>query len=346
MPSKIDTTPLKRWFLETRRDLPWRNNPSPYQVWVSEVMLQQTQVKVVIPYFERWMERFPTIKSLAEADLDQVIKLWEGLGYYSRARNLHEGARQVIDRFGGILPESSEELAKIKGLGPYTIGAILSFAYHQKAPAVDGNVLRVISRLFQITDDFSKAAPVKKVWELAGSLLPEKESWIINEALIELGATLCTRTPKCRECPLKASCQSFTFGDPTKIPYKSKKTPIEYLYRAVPVITCEEHILLRRGDKGILMSDLHEFPYFPCEPTPPQPKDLQKQLPFKTSYIQSLATVSHSFTRYQATLFPFHFEAAACSSFPNHQWYPLTSMQSLAFSSGHKRILHELLKGT
>ncbi|NGX59959.1 MAG: Adenine DNA glycosylase [Chlamydiae bacterium] len=148
MKKAIET--LKHWFKEEKRNFPWRIAPNPYTVWISEVMLQQTRAAVVIPYFERWMKRFPSIQSLADATVDEVIKMWEGLGYYSRARALHEGARYVVAHYHGKLPSSLQLLQKIKGLGPYTIGAIQSFAFHQKAPAVDGNVMRVISRLYPL----------------------------------------------------------------------------------------------------------------------------------------------------------------------------------------------------
>ena len=160
---------LKRWFLDQKRDFPWRENPSPYAVWVSEVMLQQTQAAVVISYFERWMQRFPTIQALADAPLEDVIKEWEGLGYYARARNLHAGARYVVENYEGQLPANAEQLYKIKGLGHYTVGAILSFAFQQRKAAVDGNVLRVLARYYGITDDIGKSATVKKCKDLLKS---------------------------------------------------------------------------------------------------------------------------------------------------------------------------------
>jgi len=339
----IDLKPLKIWFRAHKRDLPWRNAPSSYQVWVSEVMLQQTQVKVVIPYYERWMKRFPNISSLASASLDEVIKLWEGLGYYSRARNLHEGARQVLEHFNGEIPHNFHDLARIKGLGPYTIGAILSFAFHQKIPAVDGNTQRVIARLYHLTDDFSKSAASKKVWDLAETLLPEEEPWIINEALIELGATVCTRKPQCSVCPLRKSCQSYSQGDAASIPFKSRKTPVENLYRIVTVVHCQGKLLIQRGEKGNVMSDLHEFPYFPCGSEGAAPEEVLAHLDFRTQIIQSLPIVSHGFTRYQTTLYPFYLEAHTCSSVSNSQWIEIETLKSLAFSSGHRRILDHFL---
>ena len=190
----LDFYPLKKWFLIEQRDLPWRKINDPYAIWISEIMLQQTQVAVVIPYYLKWMQRFPTIQALAEAESDEVIKMWEGLGYYSRARNLHAGARYLIEFFGGILPNNESDLAKIKGLGPYTIGALLSFAFHQKKAAVDGNVMRVMARCYELDDDIAKSKTQKKIRHLVEEILPEDESWIVNEALIELGATTVSYT--------------------------------------------------------------------------------------------------------------------------------------------------------
>ena len=175
-------------------------------------MLQQTQVSVVIPYFDRWMNRFPTLRHLAKATLDEVIKEWEGLGYYSRARNLHEGARYVLEKHEGILPETREELQKIKGLGPYTIGAIRSFAFHHKAAAVDGNVIRVLARYFKIEDDIAKPKTIQMIRDRAEAILPEIEPWIVAEALIELGATLCTKKLRM----LKLSAESILCKLPTR----------------------------------------------------------------------------------------------------------------------------------
>jgi len=337
---------LKHWFQCQQRDLPWRDNPSPYAVWVSEVMLQQTQVSVVIPYFERWMKRYPSIQALASTDIDEVLKDWEGLGYYSRARNLHAGAQYVIDHYQGRLPDSPEHLAKIKGLGTYTIGAILSFAFHQRMAAVDGNVVRVLTRYFAIADDIAKTPTIKRVRDLAQELLPEKESWIISEALIELGATICTRQPKCIQCPLKGSCKSFLQGITNKIPFKSTKTSITNLYRAVAVITSQGQILISRGQKGKVMADLCEFPYFEVDEPAASIKlienHMKEKLGLKPIWKQKLTQVKHSFTRYQALLMPHHFNVDIPKPVPGYEWLSLDSLKKLPFAGGHRSILTEV----
>ncbi len=337
---------LKEWFLAEKRELPWRHNPDPYAVWISEVMLQQTQVSVVLPYFLRWMELFPTIPALAAASLDQVIKAWEGLGYYSRARNLHEGARYLVEHFGGQLPSTEEQLAKIKGLGPYTIGAILSFAFHQKKAAVDGNVLRVLARYFQIEEDIAKASTVKKMRALAESFLPDEEPWIVGEALIELGATICQRKAHCGECPLKTGCQSYRHGLVDQLPIKSRAVKTEYLYRAVAVIQCDGYFLVKRGKKGKIMSDLYEFPFFETIKEGMTPQQLQKhinlQLGLSVKIGHSLSSVEHGFTRYQARLDPVIFACAQRLAVPDLEWLDLEALKQRAFSSGHRRIFQSI----
>lgn len=345
----LDIERLKNWFLSEKRDLPWREaNLSPYAVWVSEVMLQQTQVAVVKPYFIRWMERFPTVEALAQASLDEVIKMWEGLGYYSRARNLHAGAQYVVQHWGGEIPSKASELQKIKGLGPYTIGAILSFAFHQKVAAVDGNVLRVLARYFNIHGDIAKGATVKKMRELTESLLPQEEPWIVNEALIELGATVCQKKARCSVCPLKTSCAAFAQGTVQQLPVKSKGAKTEYLYRAVAIIRHGNHILLRRGEKGKIMSDLHEFPYIETAQSGLMieafQEKLQQQLGLSLEFEKALEAIPQSFTRYQVKLNPIIFRSTNLLVVKGGlMWKSLDEIHQLAFSSGHRRILKQLL---
>lgn len=344
----IEINKLKKWFIAHRRDLPWRDNPAPYAVWVSEVMLQQTQVAVVIRYFERWMKLFPTIRDLASAPVDKVIKEWEGLGYYSRARNLHEGAKYVLEHHNGQLPASEADLKKIKGLGPYTIGAILSFAFHQRRAAVDGNVLRVLARYYCLSDDISQSRSVKKIHHLAQTLLPENEPWLVSEALIELGATICGRKPKCLDCPLKNSCRAFAQGMTDTLPFKSVKTKTTPLYRTVAVVMHQDRFLVRRGLKGEIMSDLHEFPYFDLKQAQADVKDLQfrlqTDLKLDVELKRSLSQVKHSFTRYRAQLFPHLFFAKDVVNVPGYEWVTFEGLKSLAFSSGHRRIYLEILR--
>lgn len=341
---------LKDWFLSNKRSFPWRETQDPYAIWVSEVMLQQTQAVVVVPYFLRWMHRFPNIRILAEAEEKEVIKIWEGLGYYSRARNLHEGARYLIQQGKDTLPNSEEELMKIKGLGPYTIGAILSFAFHQRKAAVDGNVLRVIARCFQIEDDIAKAATQKKFRQLVEQLLPVEEPWIISEALIELGATICQRKPKCRICPLSKECLSYRNYCTDRLPVKSKGPAITHLYRSVTVIAHQGNYLVKKGKKGEIMADLYEFPFFETkEEGLVAEKIIQKvkeEYVLNTHSILELPLVTHGFTRYQVRLTPFLLEVNQAMLIQEFEWLSLEELQNRPFSSGHRRILQHLLNLT
>jgi len=305
--------------------------------------LQQTQVAVVIPYFERWMIRFPTISILAAASLEEVIKEWEGLGYYSRARNLHEGAKYVVQHYKGELPANREDLSKIKGLGPYTVGAILSFAFHQRAAAVDGNVLRVLARFYGLEDDISKGPTVKKMQTMAEALLPEEQPWLIAEALIELGATVCCRVAKCFECPLNKGCEAYARGMADRLPVKSGQSKTIALYRAVAVVTHEDRFLVKLGTKGKVMADLCEFPYFEFT-TDQIEKDavvtrVEKELKLDVKWISELPSVKHTFTRYRAMLMPHRFIADKAITIDGYEWMSVETLKKKAFSSGHRRIL-------
>lgn len=340
---RFPTEELKNWFLENKRLFPWRENPTPYGVWVSEIMLQQTQAAVVVPYFERWMETFPTLIDLANAEKAEVIKMWEGLGYYSRAVNLYEGARYCVEHYESKIPENQEDLSKIKGIGPYTLGAILSFAFHKKIAAIDGNILRVIARYFAISDSIDMQSTKQEISKRVFDFLPEEGSHIINEALIELGATLCQKKPQCTFCPLQSGCVAYARGLTTQLPKKNLKQPPTLLFRAVAIIQREKSVLLTKGVKGRVMAELYEFPYIEMEKFSSLEEiksAFEERLQLKLDFIKSLPIEKHTFTRYRATLFPLIFDCKKMSE--GHFWH--SDPLKLPFSSGHRRILHEWLK--
>jgi A/G-specific adenine glycosylase len=334
--------PLKTWFAQFKRDLPWRRDPTPYAVWISEVMLQQTQVAVVIDYFKRWMERFPTIEHLAAASLEEVIKTWEGLGYYSRARSLHRAAQYLVQRHAGTLPATSEFLRQIPGIGPYTTGAILSFAFRQKAAAVDGNVIRVLARFAAVEEEVESSRFKKWVWDYAQSLLPDEEPWLVVEGLIELGATVCTRQPKCPQCPLSSHCLGLKKGIADLLPIKRKKIEVTPLYRQVTVVQAGEFYLLRKGKKGSLMADLYEFPYFEGVEQDQVSGLLSELFKLSAAFVDALSPVQHHFTRYRALLFPSLWKVPEPIEVEDHHWIDRFSLKQLPFSSGHKKILNLL----
>lgn len=257
---------LLAWYQRGNRNLPWRKNKDPYRIWVSEIMLQQTRVDTVIPYFERFMANFPTVQALAEAPEDEVLKCWEGLGYYSRARNLQAGAKMVMELYRGIIPDDKESVAGLKGVGPYTTGAIMSIAFNRPEPAVDGNVMRVLSRYFCLEDDIAKPSTRVGIEKLAASLIPEGAAGDFNQALMELGALVCTpKSPSCLPCPVMEHCEARMAGRETELPIKTKAKPPRQEYRlAVIVEGTGEHagkVLVRQRPDTGLLAQMWELPH-------------------------------------------------------------------------------------
>ena len=254
--------PLLSWYHSRARILPWREDPKPYKVWISEIMLQQTRVEAVKPYFERFMAAFPDVASLAEAQDDHLMKMWEGLGYYNRARNLKAAAIQIMDQFDGCIPSSKEELLTLPGIGSYTAGAISSIAYGVPNPAVDGNVLRVISRVTEDDADIMKASVRTAMEKDLLEIMPENRAGAFNQALMELGATVClpNGAPLCEACPWKEVCRAQKSGRWRELPVKSKAKARRIEDRTVLVIKAEDKVLLhKRANKGLL-AGLYEFP--------------------------------------------------------------------------------------
>lgn len=248
-------TDLLNWYRENKRDLPWRKQAAPYHVWVSEIMLQQTRVDTVIPYYEQFMRLFPNMEHLAYAKEEAILKAWEGLGYYSRVRNLQVAVREVVEQYGGVVPRTRKEISTLKGIGPYTAGAILSIAYGQREPAVDGNVMRVLSRILHISDDIRKAATRKKFEECLYELIDPDDPGSFNQGLMELGALICTPTsPLCGVCPVQSHCQAFALGIQTSLPVKTKKKKPKKVAIASFLLQDEDgHVLIeKRPDQGLL----------------------------------------------------------------------------------------------
>ncbi len=242
------------WFQKEQRDLPWRRTADPYQIWISEVMLQQTRVDTVIPYYKRFVEQFPTVDSLAAAEEETLLKLWEGLGYYSRARNLQAGVREVAANYGGVVPNTRKEISALKGVGPYTAGAVLSIAYGVPEHAVDGNVMRVLSRILLIEEDIAKPKTRKVFEQAVTELISHEDPSSFNQGLMELGALICTPTsPKCLLCPVRDHCEAFHAGKETDLPIKTKTKKNRSVDFAMAAIRSGDKILMeQRPDKGLL----------------------------------------------------------------------------------------------
>ena len=253
---------LLAWYRKHRRDLPWRRTQDPYAIWVSEIMLQQTQVKTVIPYYLRFLERFPSLDALAAADEEAVLASWAGLGYYRRCRLLQQGARHVQAQYAGVLPQDPETLESIPGIGPYTAGAIASIAFQRPAPLVDGNVIRVFSRLFGLKGSRKSSELKKRVWEQAGQLIDPKYPGDFNQALMELGATCCrTQIPACERCPVVAGCRAARLGRPEDFPEPTPEGKTVQLHRMVAVCRRGDAVLLVKKKQGRWFQGMWELPH-------------------------------------------------------------------------------------
>ena len=258
------TNLLIEWYLQKKRDLPWRNTTNPYPIWLSEIILQQTRVAQGMPYFYAFLESFPTVKELAIADEQQVLKLWQGLGYYSRARNLHQTAQYIANELDGVFPNSYAGLIQLKGIGEYTAAAIASFAYNEPVPVVEGNVFRVVSRYFGIESDISAGKTKKEFTALAAELLSKEQPALFNQAIMEFGAMHCTpKNPDCENCIFNSSCVALQKGLVVQLPFKSKKIKIRKRYFNYIVLQDKKGNtkIQQRTDKGI-WHNLYEFPLF------------------------------------------------------------------------------------
>lgn len=310
--------PLLEWFGASQRTLPWRQNRTPYRVWISEVMLQQTQVRTATPYFERWMARFPTLPSLACAPLGEVLKAWEGLGYYRRARLLHEGAKRVVAEQRGELPTTYNELLKLPGIGPYTAAAVASLAFDEAVLAIDGNVKRVAARLFLIPGEVSE----KTAKAALAPHLPFEQAGAFNEALMELGATVCVpRAPHCEACPLSAHCKAFQTGQTASFPHPKARKRVPHLRRYALVCLQESALWLQQRAPDEMLGGLWGFVLREDEPRG-----------------QPLEPVQHAYTHFKITATPVIVRTPP----PSGQWVDRTELETLALSRLDYKILGRL----
>ncbi len=302
---------LLEWYAKNARELPWRSTQSPYRTWISEIMLQQTQVDTVTPYFSAWMERFPDVETLAEANEQEVLSYWEGLGYYSRARNLHKAARIVQSEMGGKLPKTAKALQQLPGIGPYTAGAIASIAFGEDAVAVDGNIRRVFSRLFNISVPARSTEGEKIIWRLAEEHLPMGKAGAYNQALMDLGATICTSNdPTCGTCPLSEDCLALKLGVQEERPVKLQRKKIPHHRVTAAVILSGGSTLLAQRHNDRLLGGLWEFPGGTMEE---QDEDLRaclrreiaEELGVEISVDMPFGHYKHAYTHFKITLHAF-----------------------------------------
>lgn len=338
---------LISWFEAEQRDLPWRKDKDPYKVWVSEIMLQQTRVDTVIPYFYRFIEQFPTIKALAEAEEDKVLKAWEGLGYYSRARNLQSAVKEVYEKYGGKVPNTQNEISSLKGVGPYTAGAILSIAYGLPEPAVDGNVMRVLSRILSIWEDIAKDSTRKIFEEAVRKLISHENPSYFNQALMELGALICTPTsPSCLLCPVREHCTAFHEGTQHELPVKTKNKKQRHVRIVAAVITdAEGKILIHRRPETGLLANLWEFPNIevslPYVNEKKQLADAINSLLKTDVYIdEMLGQIEHVFSHLTWNINAYKGEIQSLEEeIDEYKLVTINEMESFAFSVSHQKML-------
>jgi len=343
---------LLAWWDENRADLPWRRTSDPYAIWVAEVMLQQTQIATVIAYYHRWLAQFPMVEALAAAPLTQVLKLWEGLGYYSRARNLHAAAQTVVADYDGRLPTTAHELQKLKGIGRYTAGAVASIAFNEAVPVVDGNVIRVLTRLFDLAEPVTETAVKNQLWSLAADLVPAERPGDYNQALMELGQTVCLpAAPRCHACPLADHCLARRRGTQLERPVKPPRlaTPHYDVVAAVIWRGDGRFLIAQRPLEGLL-GGLWEFPGGKMEDgeTLPQAlrREIREELALEIDVGRPLRPIKHAYTHFRITLHPFH--ACWLSGEPqhlgvaDHAWVSLDDLDRYPFAVTDQKIIAQL----
>jgi A/G-specific adenine glycosylase len=337
---------LLDWFYENKREMPWRKNKEAYRIWISEVMLQQTKVDTVIPYFNRFIEKFPTVETLANAKEEEVLKCWEGLGYYSRARNLIAGAKQVVNDRKGIFPNEKSELQTIKGIGAYTAGAIASIAFNKKEAAVDGNVMRVYSRLFTIWDDIAKEKSKKMFEEKVIETIDENNAGDFNQAIMELGALICKpQNSSCIECPMKEFCEAYANNAVEELPVKSKKKPPAAKNYSVFIIKNERDKFLIEKREETLLKNMYQF-----VTTEVVEEDFNSY--FKENYgltissIEKIDVITHIFTHLKWMLNVYHVNIEHPEKIivkENQSWKTLDEIKKLPVPVAYQKIVNGVI---
>jgi len=298
--NQVFTNQLLNWYETEKRELPWRNTKDPYQIWLSEIILQQTRIQQGMPYYLNFTKTYPTIQDLAAADLESVLRLWQGLGYYSRARNLHACAQQVVEEYGGVFPNEYDELLKLKGIGKYTAAAIASFAFDKPTAVVDGNVFRVLSRYFGLSDDISESRSFRVFEKKANALIPTKNAANFNQGIMDFGAIQCKpKHPHCALCPVSTSCFAFNQGMISTLPVKTKKVKVRKRYFHYLIITHKNRYLLKVRDSKDIWQGLYDFALHEFA----SPTDVEKSLNLLSDHafevVETSAMIKHVLTHQQ-----------------------------------------------
>jgi A/G-specific adenine glycosylase len=341
------------WFQKNGRDLPWRKTYAPYHIWISEIMLQQTQMERAVDYFNRWMTRFPDILSITRASEEEVMKLWEGLGYYSRARNIIKTARILITEFNGKIPADHEELLKLPGIGKYTAGAIMSIAFNRDYPLVDANIERIFARLFNLAKPVKDKKTHAYIWRKASELVPKNRARLFNQAMMELGALVClSRNPRCKICPIQRECQAFCLGLASKRPVLQEPAKTVFIEMATGILQREGKLFIqKRKSKGV-WANLWEFPGGRLEPgeTPEIAllREYEEETKLAVGNLQKITTVQHSYTIYRVTLHCYFCSLLdgrhepVLNTAQEYRWVTPDELSRYAFPAGHRKLIQHL----
>lgn len=351
--NKVDfRTRLLSWYDKNKRSMPWRDCEDPYRTWISEIMLQQTRVDQAIPYFQRFMKRFPTVHDLAEADQQEVLKVWEGLGYYSRARNLHHASKTVVSDFDGEIPDTEEDIRKLKGIGPYTAAAVLSIAFSKPYAVVDGNVIRVLSRYFGIEEDVRSQKTKSTIQEAADELLDPERPGDFNQAVMELGATICTPTsPGCEACPVSSGCTAYATLKTDTIPYKSpsKKRPHHHI--GVGIIKRDDRVLIALRPEDAMLGGLWEFPGGKQKKGEEIEKtvrrELREELGVEIAITKPFMKLDHAYSHFKITLHAYLCELKngepSAKSSQRVLWVPVNELEEYPFPKANRKLTEKLM---
>lgn len=346
---------LLEWFEHHRRQMEWRETTDPYAIWVSEIMLQQTQVKTVEPYYRRFMERFPTVRDLADAGAGEVMKVWEGLGYYGRARHLHRAAKAVMVRFGGDLPDTKEALLSLPGIGPYTVGAILSIAFGRREPVLDGNVIRVLTRINHITENVQLSGTRKRLWQLAEQLLPQDRCSEFNQSLMELGALVCRpKNPHCDVCPIQQDCVSRQIGIQEQLPVKPPRKSVPHYDVTAGIIRRNGMFLITLRPPEGLLGGLWEFPGGKREEGETLEdclrREIKEELGVDIVVGDLFIKVPHAYTHFRITLYVYEcrlekgrIRCRECDAF---QWIREEDLECFAFPAADRKVINKMLQSS
>ena len=303
-------TSLLKWYSTSKREMPWREISNPYYTWISEMMLQQTQVATVIPYFNRFIQTFPNIKSLADSDLQVVLKCWEGLGYYSRARNLHKAAKIIVNEYDAKLPSDFVELQTLPGIGPYCAAAITSIAFYNPVPVVDGNVLRVFTRFWGIFDDIRQNKVKHILFEKLSAYIKDVNASDFNQAIMECGALICTpKNPNCECCPLSATCFAYVSQKQSELPVKSKSSPTPHYDIAVALIKYGDKVLIAKRNDNQMLGGLWEFPGGKVEANESIQdtviREVREELSLDINVDQKITVIKHAYSHFKISMYAF-----------------------------------------